>query len=188
VALIGTLTERLAPVPRDVLLLQGEFGVSDDPNVVFSTLLGSCVATCIHDPVARVGGMNHFLLAVDPKSGTSSERFGLYAMEVLINGLLQLGARKSRLEAKLFGGATLEVRMRHIGLDNARFALSFLAHEGLPCRAHSLGGRQGRRLRYFPTTGIVSQRLVDDVPVQDTPSTARSTPAFTADDILFFED
>lgn len=182
-----TLSPAALPGPddcaiREVLVLQGQFQVSADPGVVLSTLLGSCVATCLFDPVARVGGMNHFLLATVGAGAGPSERYGLYAMEVLINGLLKLGARKSRLEAKLFGGATLEGRMRHIGKENGRFALDFLAREGLPCRAHSLGGEQGRRLRFHPTTGIVRQRLMETAPVDTIPTFAKPQ------DPLFFED
>ncbi|WP_102109289.1 chemotaxis protein CheD [Oceaniglobus roseus] len=168
---------------RELLVLQGEFRVSGDPSVVLTTLLGSCVATCLFDPVARVGGMNHFLLAAGPEGIAPSERYGFYAMEVLINGLLKLGARKPRMEAKLFGGATMGGRMGHIGEENGRFALGFLTAEGIPCRSMSLGGSQARRLRYYPTTGRVSQRLVDRIDREEVP--VRSP---RASDVQFFEE
>lgn len=47
---------------RRIHVGQGEHLVTSDPNVVLSTVLGSCVAMCLRDPVAGVGGMNHFLL------------------------------------------------------------------------------------------------------------------------------
>lgn len=168
---------------RNIVVYQGEYRVSADPGVVLSTLLGSCVATCMFDPVARIGGMNHFLLACDPTGRARCERFGLHAMEVLINSLLKRGARKSRLEAKLFGGATLEGRMGRIGDENARFALDFLAAEGLVCRARSLGGNRGRRLRFVPGSGVASQCFIDHAPM---PRPVLPPP--DASDVLFFEE
>ena len=93
---------------KRVHIIQGEYKVVSDPDVVLSTILGSCVAACLRDPVAGVGGMNHFLL---PGSGNASlgggdaTRYGVHLMELLINGLLKKGARRDRLEAKVFGGA-----------------------------------------------------------------------------------
>ena len=90
-----------------VNIVQGEFFVSDDPNVVISTLLGSCVAACLHDPLAGIGGMNHFLLPgqLDHDGNGAAERLGVHLMELLVNGLLKLGAGRDRLQAKIFGGA-----------------------------------------------------------------------------------
>lgn len=171
---------------REDYLMQGEFKVSGDEDVVFSTLLGSCVATCLHDPVARVGGLNHFLLPSTGASDSQSHMFGVNAMEMLINSLLRLGADKSRLQAKLFGGAAMNQLMAKVGEQNAQFALSFLADEGIPCVAQSLGGTEGRKIRYVPTTGIASQRLMSDVPEPAPAAPASAKP--DDDDILFFED
>lgn len=170
---------------REVYLMQGEFKVSGDEDVVFSTLLGSCVATCLHDPVAKVGGLNHFLLPSTGASDSQSHMFGVNAMEMLINSLLRLGAEKSRLQAKLFGGAAMNKLMATVGEQNSKFALSFLADEGIPCIAQSLGGTEGRKIRYVPTTGIASQRLMSDVPE---PAPAAPAAPKSDDDILFFED
>lgn len=169
----------------EVHVAQGGFHVSESPDEVIKTLLGSCVATCLFDPVARVGGMNHFLLAGGPDQMAQSERYGFYAMEVLINGLLKLGANKSRIEAKLFGGATMSGIMGHIGKKNCDFAISFLECEGLPIRAMSLGGTQARLLRFVPSTGRASQRLVDDIEPEVQPI---KTVSPATDDIQFFED
>ena len=95
---------------RRVHIVQGEYKVSDDPSVVVSTLLGSCVAACIRDPIAGVGGMNHFLLPGEdtrPAHAQDAERYGDYLMELLVNGLMKKGAQRERLEAKLFGGARM---------------------------------------------------------------------------------
>lgn len=162
-------------------VMQGEFKISGDPTVVLTTLLGSCVATCLFDPIAAVGGMNHFLLPTGQDGSGRRERFGLHAMERMIAALVDLGASKSRLQAKVFGAAVLEKRIGDMGRDNARFALGFLQREGIPCLATSLGGEKGRELRFVPTTGSVSQRLFSDpLPVPADPSRAC--------DITFFEE
>ena len=112
---------------RRVHVIQGEYKVVNDPNVVLSTILGSCVAACLRDPVAGVGGMNHFLLpgsAMRRSSGGDATRYGVHLMELLINGLLKQGARRDRLEAKIFGGAKtiatlLQCRRAECGLRHA---------------------------------------------------------------------
>lgn len=143
---------------RVLHVIQGTFEVSNDPNVMMSTILGSCVATCLFDPAARIGGMNHYLLAEG--HGSDSVRYGVNAMELLINGLLKKGADRSRLRAKVFGGGRMMQGMFDIGSDNAAFARDFLAREGIPIDGESLGGDRGRRIRFWPTTGRARQLLL----------------------------
>ena len=96
----ATLTEPPATVRLHVG--QGEHLITGDPEVMLTTILGSCVAMCLRDPVARIGGMNHFLLPSGRMDGADEgRRYGAYAMEVLINGVLSAGGRRDRLEAKL---------------------------------------------------------------------------------------
>jgi chemotaxis protein CheD len=126
---------------------------------VLSTVLGSCVAACLRDPVAGVGGMNHFLLpgeSTESASPTMDDmRFGTAAMEFLINALLKEGAIRSRLEAKIFGGAVMMAGSidTAVGTKNAAFAIRFLAREGIPIAARDLGGDRPRRVNYAPTSG-----------------------------------
>jgi chemotaxis protein CheD len=143
-----------------VHVVQGEFQIVSDPSIVLTTLLGSCVSTCMWDPVAEIGGMNHFLLPGNEGSGDEL-KYGVNAMELLINGLLQGGALRSRLQAKLFGGAQVVQNLSDVGSQNARFAQRFLSSEGIPCQTQSLGGLQGRRIRFWPTTGRAAQMLID---------------------------
>jgi chemotaxis protein CheD len=146
---------------RKVHIVQGEFFVSDDPSVVLVTLLGSCVAACVRDPVARVGGMNHFLLPGSEKGASAeSERYGVHLMELLVNGLLQRGARKNRLEAKLFGGARTMENLSDIGRKNAAFAERFLKTEEINYLGGSCGGDNGRRVQFWPVTGRARQALI----------------------------
>ena len=110
-----------APVSRKVNIVQGEHHVTGDAGVTLTTVLGSCVAACLFDPIRGVGGMNHFLLAESGAGGESAMRYGAYAMEVLINDLMKLGASRERLRAKVFGGAKMMSALNDIGAGNAAF-------------------------------------------------------------------
>ena len=148
---------------RRIHVGQGEHLVTSDPDVVLSTVLGSCVAMCLRDPVAGVGGMNHFLLPEGAGAGTDAgRRYGAYAMELLINELLRSGARRDRLEAKLFGGARMFGGLSDVGASNAAFAEKFLRDEAIPVVGSSLGGLSARRVQYWPTSGRAQQRVVTD--------------------------
>jgi chemotaxis protein CheD len=150
-----------------VKILPGEFYVTSDPEEVLVTVLGSCVSACIRDPVMQIGGMNHFML-VQNKSGSNgawgneleSARFGNFAMEKLINGMLKRGCARERMEIKVFGGANVTSARNAIGTENSEFVLRYLAAEGLPCAAKDLGGTYPRRIIYFPMTGKVVRRLL----------------------------
>ncbi len=141
----------VAPGGQELASTQGE---------VLSTVLGSCVAACLRDSTTGLGGMNHFLLPGDAPSaaalpGSEDMRFGVTAMELLINALLKRGAIRSRLEAKVFGGATMMIENggASVGARNASFVLAFLAREGIPILAQDLGGSLPRRANYEPATG-----------------------------------
>ncbi|MGZ5927150.1 MAG: chemotaxis protein CheD, partial [Rhizomicrobium sp.] len=102
--------------------MQGDTYVSDKPNEVLVTILGSCIAACIRDPHLGVGGMNHFLLPHGSDVGRDARCYGINAMELLINELLKSGARRERLQAKIFGGANVMAGLSDIGGRNAEFA------------------------------------------------------------------
>ena len=106
-----------------IVITQGEHAVSGDPETVISTLLGSCVACCLHDPVAKVGGMNHILIS---DSARLDDRFlaqALSLMARLIQDLLKLGATRTGLYAKVFGGARMVTGLSDIGQANGDFVL-----------------------------------------------------------------
>jgi len=144
-----------------VKLLPGEYFVSDD-DIVLSTVLGSCIAACMWDRTARVGGMNHFMLPGDPaRAGTDVDpiglagRYGVFAMEQLINELIKKGARKSNLEAKLFGGGAVlrNFTALNVGERNAEFVLNFLRTEGIRVASQDLLDVFARRVAFFPVSG-----------------------------------
>lgn len=142
-------------------ILPGEYYVTTADEMI-TTTLGSCVAACIRDPRINVGGMNHFLLPVrgstrevHPDDPFSLEtRYGAHAMESLINSLLALGARRDRLEVKLFGGGSVIPGMTSdVGRKNSAFAEEYLQREGLQLLASDVGGPYPRKIQYFPRSG-----------------------------------
>jgi chemotaxis protein CheD len=143
-----------------VNVIQGDFKISEHPDEILTTVLGSCIAVCMYDTQRGIGGMNHFLLPSRDGEHGANVRYGAYAMELLINGLLRQGADRSRLQAKMFGGASMMGNLRDIGASNAKFARKFFEDEGIPCLAESVGGNSARRIRFWPTTGRVRQLMV----------------------------
>ncbi len=143
-------------------IIQGEHAVSGAPGKVYATILGSCVAACLHDPHAEVGGMNHFLLPGEIAGSRSLERdqYGVHLMELLVNDLMRLGARRDRLQAKLFGGARMVRGLSDIGRQNAEFAENFLQRDGIRLVGKDVGGDRARRLQFWPFSGRARQMYV----------------------------
>ncbi|RSZ47287.1 MULTISPECIES: chemoreceptor glutamine deamidase CheD [unclassified Variovorax] len=145
-----------------VKLLPSEYYVTSS-NTALSTVLGSCVAACLHDREAGVAGMNHFMLPDDGESGAGagtrdaaeSMRYGAYAMDVLIRELVRAGARRERLRAKVFGGGAVLANMTtlNIGDRNADFVLRYLRDERIEVAAQDLRGPHARRVCFVPATG-----------------------------------
>jgi chemotaxis protein CheD len=138
-----------------IKLLPADYVVTDRP-VALVTLLGSCVAACLYDPIAALGGMNHFMLPGNHRNGDdTSARYGMNAMELLINDLLKRGARRPRLMAKVFGGGNVlrGFYADPIGTRNARFVLEYLRAERIPVAAQDLGENQARKVCFFAQTG-----------------------------------
>ncbi|MBW2187291.1 MAG: chemotaxis protein CheD [Deltaproteobacteria bacterium] len=142
-----------------VIIEPGEFYVSDCP-VTISTLLGSCVAVCLFDPINKVMGMNHFMLSHNhqpceqPVLQTDAGRYGVNAMELLINKMLMVGAEKRLFKAKVFGGGNVLKNVyprqggRTVGEQNIAFIRDFLHDERIPLVAESLGGNEGRVIHF----------------------------------------
>lgn len=146
---------------RQFQVIQGQYKVSTDENVVLSTILGSCIATCMWDPLAGVGGMNHFLLPGERNEDAKNVSYGAYAMELLINGLLKRGADRNRIEAKIFGGASMMSGLPAIGRQNIEFARRFLAKEDIRCTKESVGGTSARRIKFWPSNGRALQLFIE---------------------------
>ena len=152
----------MTDVTRNVThVTQGEFHITGTPRDVLTTILGSCVAVCLRDPVRRLGGMNHFLLpGSDPASG-QNVKYGAHLMERLINALLRAGANRNRFEAYVYGGANVVQGLGNIGESNAIFARDFIRNEGFVLRGADTGGTSGRRLYFHPSTGSVRVEILE---------------------------
>jgi chemotaxis protein CheD len=141
-----------------VKVLPGEF-YATQKDLLLVTVLGSCVAACIRDPDLGVGGMNHFMLPDADSAGPAGNaaRYGSYAMEMLINHLIKLGAARERLEAKVFGGGSVIAGMTHanVGERNAEFVLKFLRTEGIRVVARDLNDVFPRKVYFFSASGRV---------------------------------
>jgi chemotaxis protein CheD len=162
---------------RRIPIVQGEYRVVAEPGVMITTLLGSCIAVCLRDPVARVGGMNHFLLSEPRKdarvSAADLQRYGIHAMELLINELMKLGALKPRLRAQVYGGANIMAGLGAIGTGNAAFARQFLKTEGIAIGHVDVGGVSARKVEFLAYDGKARCTLVDEaVPVRKAPAPA----------------
>ncbi|MBI4938782.1 MAG: chemoreceptor glutamine deamidase CheD [Nitrosomonadales bacterium] len=146
-------------------LLPGEYYVTAR-DMVLVTVLGSCVAACIRDRTNGIGGMNHFMLPGE--SGdllSSSARYGVYAMEKLINELLKMGARRGNLEAKLFGGGNVlrGFTVANVGERNANFAIGYLRNEKISVVAQDLLDIYPRKVYFFPSSGKVKVKQLRNV-------------------------
>jgi len=152
---------------RRLSIIQGEHRVLTEPDIMLTTVLGSCVAVCLHDPVARVGGMNHFLLG-EPMAGHALKpeelhRYGVHAMELLINAMMQAGAARERMCGHLYGGANIVAGLGQIGSSNAAFARRFMETEKLQVKRCDLGGTSARKVEFLPYDGRVRALIVKDV-------------------------
>jgi chemotaxis protein CheD len=151
-----------------VKILPGEYFATAQ-NMLLVTVLGSCVCACIRDKVSGIGGMNHFML---PDSGPDqnnpygeSARYGIYAMEILINQLLKMGANRRNFEAKVFGGGAVlsGFTIANIGERNADFVLDFLKTEKITVAAQDLLDIYPRKVYFFPHTGLVRVKKLKNI-------------------------
>jgi chemotaxis protein CheD len=140
-----------------IKILPGEFYVTN-MNERIETVLGSCIAACVRDPIAGIGGMNHFMLPIEKKRSDLTElsdanRYGNYAMENMVNAVLSKGACRERLEFKLFGGGRIMSSMTNIGWYNIGFAFDYLFTENFKVISHDIGDVYPRKVMYYPMTG-----------------------------------
>lgn len=149
------------------IILPGEFYVTNQ-NERIETVLGSCIAACGRDPVAQVGGMNHFMLPVVKNSSKEIElsdanRYGNYAMENMINEMLKMGAKKERIEFKIFGGGRIMSSMSNIGWYNIGFTFDYIYTEGFNLVSQDIGDIYPRKVIFYPTTGRVRVRRLNSM-------------------------
>jgi chemotaxis protein CheD len=136
-----------------VKVLPGEYYVADE-EILIVTVLGSCIAACLWDRVAHIGGMNHFMLP-DGDGTEAFGRYGSYAMELLINEMLKGGARRENLQAKIFGGGQVMQNFTtlNVGERNTRFVQDYLQTERIPIVSKDVLDIYPRKVCYFPVSG-----------------------------------
>jgi chemotaxis protein CheD len=165
-----------------VKVLPGEY-YCDTEDLLVMTTLGSCIAACLWDRQARVGGMNHFML---PEGSGDSGRYGSYAMELLINEMMKRGASRLTMEAKIFGGGAVISGMNsiNVGERNTQFVLEFLATERIPVVSKDVLDVYPRKVCFLPASGkAMVKRLApantDALVAQDRAAAQKAAPAVT---------
>ena len=169
-----------------VKILPGEYFVYHE-DMLLMTTLGSCIAACLWDRYAKVGGMNHFMLPEGGAGDNASGRYGSFAMELLINELLKLGATRSTLEAKVFGGGQVISGMNsmNVGERNTSFVLDYLKTERIPVVSKDVLDIYPRKVCFLPHSGkAMIKRLLpsqaEAVVAQDRVAVQRALPTATA--------
>jgi chemotaxis protein CheD len=165
-----------------VKILPGEYFVYHE-DILIMTTLGSCIAACLWDRNARVGGMNHFML---PEGGSDSGRYGSYAMELLINEMMKRGASRSAMEAKVFGGGQVISGMNtmNVGERNTAFVIDYLKTERIPILSKDVLDVYPRKVCFLPASGkAMVKRLApanaEALVAQDRAAAQRALPAST---------
>lgn len=152
-------------------LLPGDYYVTKDSEMI-TTVLGSCVSACIRDRVLGIGGMNHFMLPETSSSRLNSReeavvgsalRYGNYAMEHLINTILQFGGKRKNLEVKLFGGGKVIATLGDVGSRNIAFVLDYVDTEALDLVSQDMGDIYPRKVNYYPQSGRVRMKKIKDL-------------------------
>jgi chemotaxis receptor (MCP) glutamine deamidase CheD len=149
------MTENFSSIKNYVNIHIGEYYSSREPAVI-STVLGPCVAVCLHDKTTKIGGMNHILMPGEGKSSSSKpgkleSRYAMNAMELLINQMMRLGADRYSLTAKIFGGASILSAISpdfSMGMKNVESVVNFLITENIPIKNYNFGGKDSRRIYY----------------------------------------
>jgi len=166
-----------------VKILPGEYFVYRE-DILIMTTLGSCIAACLWDREAKVGGMNHFML---PEGDAGTGRYGSYAMELLINEMMKLGATRSTMEAKVFGGGQVIDGMHtmNIGERNTEFVIDYLKTERIPIMAKDVQGPYPRKVCFLPASGkAMVKRLAaankESLAAQDRAAAQKAVPVASA--------
>jgi chemotaxis protein CheD len=168
-----------------VKILPGEYFVFDEDLLIMTTL-GSCIAVCLWDRQAHIGGMNHFMLPEGGSGSIDSGRYGSYAMELLINELMKMGATRSTLEAKVFGGGAVLQGMNslNVGERNTTFVMDYLKTERIPVVSKDVLDIYPRKVCFFPHSGkAMVKRLApsnpDAIVAQERAALQKATPTVT---------
>ncbi len=154
---------------KRITIYIGGYYASKEPAVI-KTVLGSCISVCLFENKLKFGGMNHFMLPEmkeweNPEDDYNHTRYGLFAMEVLINEIIKLGGKKENLTAKIFGGghvlASGSTNVLKVPDKNIAFAKKFLSDERIPIVSEDVGGNWPRKVFFFNTENKVLMKKIE---------------------------
>lgn len=153
---------------KRITIYMGGYYVSKDPSVI-KTVLGSCISVCLFETKKLIGGMNHFMLPelkdYDATDDYNNTRYGIFAMEVLINEIIKLGGKKENLVAKIFGGGHVLTSMTsnilNVADKNIKFAKKFLNDEKIPIVSADIGGNSPRKVFFFNTENRILMKKLE---------------------------
>ncbi len=139
---------------RRIVIGIGEYAVSSDADALIIThALGSCVAICVWDPTARVGGMVHVLLPdskINPaRAEVQPGAFADTGIPLLFHAAYQKGAKKGRCRVHIVGGATIcgaPMVEPSIGKRNVLAARALLWRNGVLVEREVVGGSSARNV------------------------------------------
>ena len=132
------------------------------PDALTTLGLGSCIGACIYDPSAKIAGMVHYMLpdSTRIKSNQNAAKFADTGISELIRLMEEAGARKSRMVAKIAGGArmfSVSSGINHpafnIGDNNIEAARSNLEAQGIRIIAEDVGLNYGRTIEFYAEDG-----------------------------------
>ncbi len=132
-----------------------------DGDYLITTVLGSCIAICLHDPRMKKGGMNHYKLPLWNGEGLPTPKYGNIAINVLIENMLEMGCDRKNLTAKVFGGGAVlkgAEGVLNVGERNIEVARDILAKERIPVVASCVGGEASRKIIMNTRDGAIKMK------------------------------
>ena len=138
------------------------------PDGLITLGLGSCVGIALRDPVTQIGGLAHIMLPDSTAmrgNNSVKEKFADTGIEELVKQMEAMGASRSRLVAKIAGGATMfQIQSRNemmkIGERNVQATIRKLQQMNIKLLAQDTGENFGRTVTFFPETGEFHIRAV----------------------------
>lgn len=134
--------------------------ITKSPSVLTTLGLGSCVGIALYDLDNKLAGLAHVMLpdSTQIKNNTNKAKFADTALEILVNDLMKAGAQKSKLFAKIAGGAQMfsmdsQSDIMKIGTRNVIATKKLLEEYKIPLKAEDTGGNYGRTIEIYPDTG-----------------------------------
>lgn len=144
-----------------------DLNICVSPDGITTLGLGSCVGVAVRDPVTKIGGLAHVMLpdSKEIKNNSNIPKFADTGTEELIKQIVAKGANRSRLVAKIAGGAQMfafnsnNATMR-VGERNVQAVLKKLKEMNIPVLAQDTGANYGRTVIFYPETGNFVIRAV----------------------------